>query len=115
MHGRATITVVETILSEPPERLIPFIRDGRIHVMPAKRPVRLLLLDEVAQAFVPGQRYSEASVDAILKTVTDDHATLRRYLVDEELLSRADGTYWRSGGTAAFPADPDLTGQSGYL
>lgn len=32
--------------------------------------------------------------------VYDDHAALRRYLVDEELLSRTpDGTYWRSGGT----------------
>jgi hypothetical protein len=40
-------------------------------------------------------------VDEILKTVFDDHCTLRRYLVDEEFLSRtADGTYWRSGGTA---------------
>ena len=29
-----------------------------------------------------------------------DHAALRRYLVDEDLLSRTpDGTYWRSGGT----------------
>ncbi|HZZ54887.1 MAG TPA: DUF2087 domain-containing protein [Trebonia sp.] len=30
----------------------------------------------------------------------DDHATLRRCLIDEELMSRTpDGTYWRSGGT----------------
>jgi hypothetical protein len=27
-----------------------------------------------------------------------DHVTLRRYLVDEGLLSRADGEYWRTGG-----------------
>jgi hypothetical protein len=97
---------METILSDPPVRLLPFIRDGRISIMPAKHSVRLLLLDLVAQAFVPGRRYWEASVDDVLKTVTHDHAALRRYLVDEGLLSRRDGgTYWRSGGTASFP-DP---------
>jgi hypothetical protein len=67
--------------------------------MPAKHAVRLLLLDRVAQAFEPGRRYPEPAVNAILKDLYDDYVTLRRYLVDEELLSRSDGTYWRSGGT----------------
>jgi uncharacterized protein DUF2087 len=32
--------------------------------------------------------------------VFDDHCTLRRYLVDEEFMSRtAAGVYWRAGGT----------------
>ena len=68
--------------------------------MPAKRSIRLILLDQVAQAFEPGRRYPERSVNEILKALYDDHAALRRYLVDEDLLSRTpDGTYWRSGGT----------------
>jgi hypothetical protein len=83
-----------------PSQLRPFVRDGRISAIPAKRAVRLLLLDQVAQAFEPGRRYPELAVNEILKAVHDDHAALRRYLVDEELLSRTpDGTYWRSGGT----------------
>jgi hypothetical protein len=45
--------------------------------MPAKRAPRLLLLDQVAQAFEPGRRYDEATVSGVLKTVTDDHAALR--------------------------------------
>jgi hypothetical protein len=85
---------------ELPSRLRPFIRDGRISVMPAKRSARLILLDRVAQAFEPGRRYQEPVVDQILKAVYDDHAALRRYLIDEGLLSRTpEGTYWRSGGT----------------
>jgi hypothetical protein len=76
------------------------VRDGRISVIPAKRAPRLLLLDRVAQAFEPGHRYLEPAVNEILKAFYDDHASLRRYLVDEELLSRTPGgTYWRSGGT----------------
>lgn len=86
--------------SDLPAPLRPFVRDGRITVLPARRAVRLLLLDEVAQAFEPGRRYGEAAVNEILKALYDDHVTLRRYLVDEDLMSRTpDGTYWRSGGT----------------
>ncbi len=86
-----------------PSRLRPYVRDGRISVIPAKHATRLLLLDRVAQAFEPGRRYPEFAVNEILKAFYDDHAALRRYLVDEELLSRTpDGTYWRSGGTVAL-------------
>jgi hypothetical protein len=100
---------MDTILSGAPEQLRPFVSDGRITAMPAKRASRLLLLDQVAQAFEPGRRYDEATVNGVLKTVTDDHATLRRYLVDEGFLSRTgDGTYWRSGGSTFLPAGEAL-------
>jgi len=83
-----------------PSQFLRYVRDGRISVIPAKRTARLLLLDHVAQAFEPGRRYPELAVNEILRALHDDHAALRRYLVDEELLSRtSDGTYWRSGGT----------------
>jgi len=99
----AIIMVMDPVLSDLPDRLRPYVRDGRISVMPARRSVRLLLLDQVAQAFEPGRRYPEAVVNQILKALYDDYATLRRYLVDEELMSRTpDGTYWRSGGTVAI-------------
>jgi hypothetical protein len=88
--------------AHPPAALRAFVRDGRITAMPAKRPRRLLLLDQVAQAFEPGRRYPEPVVVEILRAVFDDHCTLRRYLVDESFLSRtADGIYWRAGGTVS--------------
>lgn len=105
MFARWIIAVMRPF-DELPSRLRPFIRDGRISAIPAKRALRLLLLDLVAQAFEPGRRYSELAVNEILKALYDDHAALRRYLVDEDLLSRTpDGTYWRSGGTVpvSFP------------
>lgn len=76
-----------------------FVRDGRITALPAARSKRRLLLDWVAQDFEPGQRYSEARVNAILERRHPDPATLRRDLVDEELLDRDAGEYWRMGGT----------------
>jgi hypothetical protein len=87
-------------LTDPPDQLRPYIRNGRITALPAKLARRRMLLDLVAQAFEPGRRYPEPAVDEILKAVFDDHAALRRYLVDEDFLSRTpDGVYWRSAGT----------------
>jgi hypothetical protein len=87
------------IFANPPEQLRVFLRDGRIAVMPAKRDRRRMLLEQVAAAFEPGRQYPEAVVDEVLKSVVDDHCTLRRYLVDEDLMSRdTSGVYWRSGG-----------------
>jgi hypothetical protein len=97
-------------LGDLPGPLRRYVQGSRISVIPARRDVRLLLLDQVAQAFEPGRRYREPDVNEILKPLYHDHATLRRYLVDEQLLSRTpDGTYWRSGGTVptASPAVAD--------
>jgi hypothetical protein len=81
------------------EQFGPFVRQGRIVAMPSRPARRRLLLDCVAQAFEPGLRYPEAVVDDVLRVLCEDHATLRRYLVDEGFLSRQGGVYWRSGGT----------------
>lgn len=80
------------------QRLRGYLRDGRIESMPARQSRRLLLLSEVAQAFEPGIRYAEREVNQMLAALFDDFAALRRYLVDEDFLSRADGEYWRTGG-----------------
>jgi hypothetical protein len=76
-----------------------FVRDGRITQIPTNRQKRLVVLDWLAQDFEPGARYSEPMVNLILGKRHADTAALRRYLVDEGLLDRAGGEYWRAGGT----------------
>ena len=44
-------------------------------------------------------KYPEARVNEILGEVHPDFAALRRYLVENSFLDRADNVYWRSGGT----------------
>lgn len=75
-----------------------FVVDGRLTVMPAAGRKRRIVLDYLASAFEPGRRYDERSVNAVLRAWHDDVAALRRYLVDEGLMSREHGEYWRSGG-----------------
>ena len=90
-------SVIEAIAAD--QRLRVFVRKGRIETMPARQSRRRLLLDKIAQGFEPGVRYPEHRVSQFLGAIYADYAALRRYLVDEELLSRAGGEYWRSGGT----------------
>jgi hypothetical protein len=76
-----------------------FVRDGRLTSIPATHAKRMVILDRLAQEFEPGRRYSEAMVNLTLGKWHADTAALRRYLVDEGFLDRAEGEYWRSGGT----------------
>jgi len=85
----------------PPEIakvLRAFVRDGRLQTIPTVRSKRLVVLDRLAQEFEPGRHYSEAMVNLVLGQWHPDTAALRRYLVDEGMLDRANGEYWRSGG-----------------
>jgi hypothetical protein len=90
-------SVIEAVARDP--QLRAFVGHGRIETIPARQSRRRLLLDNIAQAFEPGVRYSERRVSLFLGALYADYAALRRYLVDEEFLSRAQGEYWRSGGT----------------
>ncbi len=76
-----------------------FVRDGRLLGIPTVRHKRLVVLDLLAQEFEPGRRYPERTVNVMLGRWHDDTAALRRYLVDDGFLDRAEGEYWRSGGT----------------
>ncbi|HEY6738238.1 MAG TPA: DUF2087 domain-containing protein [Actinopolymorphaceae bacterium] len=75
-----------------------FVRDGRIATLPARRSKRRVLLELVVLLFEPGVRYDEADVNRTLMALHDDYVALRRHLVDEHLLERDHGTYWRIGG-----------------
>jgi hypothetical protein len=88
--------VLAAVAGDP--KLKVFLSDGQV-AMPAKHARRRMLLDVIAQAFEPGVRYDERRVSLFLGSIHRDYAALRRYLVDEQFLSRADGEYWRSGGT----------------
>jgi hypothetical protein len=75
-----------------------FFRDGRLTEIPAKESKRRIVLERIALEFEPGVRYDEKEVNAIVGRFFNDHAALRRHLVDEGLLSRDRGEYWRTGG-----------------
>jgi hypothetical protein len=83
---------------EEAEVLARFFSGERLVELPAQRSKRLVVLERLALEFEPGRRYDEPEVNELLRRFHPDHATLRRALVDESFLDRAEGRYWRSGG-----------------
>jgi hypothetical protein len=73
--------------------------DGRLRTIPAKHSKLLVVLDHLAQEFEPGRTYAEAEVNETLQRFHPDFAALRRYLVENDFMTREDSRYWRSGGT----------------
>ncbi|ODB73733.1 MULTISPECIES: DUF2087 domain-containing protein [Micromonospora] len=79
-----------------------FLRDGTLTRLPAQRGRRRVLLEHITErTFEPGRRYPEREVDDALRRWCEggeaDHVTLRRYLIDDMLLTREQGVYWRTG------------------
>jgi hypothetical protein len=111
VHGQAFQAAAREALTRTPSSehadasdearrvLSAFVVDGRITSIPASQSKRNVLLDWLSQDFEPGRRYTEAMVNLIIGRRHADTAAWRRYLVDQEFLSRDAGEYWRTGGT----------------
>jgi hypothetical protein len=84
--------------AEEAQVLRRFFDGTRLTQIPSQRAKRLVVLERLAQEFEPGLRYAERDVSFTLQLWYPDYAALRRYLVDEGFLTRADGFYWRTGG-----------------
>jgi hypothetical protein len=91
-------TTVDPMSADAEQLVRRYFRDGRLTVLPRAGHRRQLVLEHIVQRFEPGRRYQEVEVNLILRPVWEDVAALRRYLVDAQLLDRAEGEYWRIGG-----------------
>jgi hypothetical protein len=76
-----------------------YLKNGQLVSLPMKRAPRAVLLDFFASQFEPGKAYYEPALNSILRRYSDDTASIRRALVDEEYMERRDNFYWRAGGT----------------
>jgi hypothetical protein len=84
-----------------------FIDAGdRLVSIPAQRKKRLAILRWLVEDFQPGRRHTEAEVNRTISRRHPDFATLRRYLVDDELMQRQRGIYWRTGTVPNVGNDP---------
>ncbi len=78
-----------------------FFSGTRLTEIPTSRGKRSLVLERLAQEFEPGLRYQEQDVNFTLQLFHEDYAALRRYMVEEEIMTRSEGVYWRTGGRYA--------------
>ena len=81
------------------ENVFESLKPLKLKVFSKKEKKKIVILRQVAAQFESGKQYSEPEVNAVLKAIWDDFATMRRYLVEYGYLDRTkDGkTYWKRG------------------
>ncbi|BCL36994.1 metalloregulator ArsR/SmtB family transcription factor [Nostoc sp. MS1] len=75
----------------------PFLENSNVRLkeIPASRKKRLVILKWLVNQFHVGVNYPEREVNAILQNYHPDYATLRRELIENQLMQRSQGIYWR--------------------
>lgn len=73
-----------------------FDETGRIKNYPAKEKRKIIVLEQVSTNFKKGKIYSEIEMNRILARLYDDHATLRRALIEYGFMERdhEGNHYW---------------------
>lgn len=69
---------------------------GQLVRLPETRPVQAELSAALATLFEFGRTYAETDVDDMVRAVHEDHASLRRLLVDHGHLTRERSVYVRT-------------------
>jgi hypothetical protein len=70
--------------------------DGTLKSIPNQHKKLMVILNHLVKNFKPGVKYPENQVNQILRHFHEDTAALRRYMVDNKLLKRESGVYWRT-------------------
>ncbi len=71
-------------------------RDGTLKTIPTQHKKLMVILNHLVREFQPGTQYPESQVNQALRKYHEDTAALRRYMVDNGLLNREKGVYWRA-------------------
>jgi predicted transcriptional regulator len=72
-----------------------YMVDGRLKSIPRQWKKRQVILRYLVEQFEPDRRYTEREVNEIIVQTHDDFATLRRELIDVQLMARDREIYWR--------------------
>ena len=73
-----------------------FLDGERLTKIPDSPKKRLVILKWLVQQFEPGKEYPEAVLNTMIKRHHADTATLRREMIMNGLMQRANGVYWRT-------------------
>jgi hypothetical protein len=90
-------TPVDHLEEEERKLLRPFFEGERLIDFPVSGKKFNLLLKWLCAQFEEGVHYTEKQVNEIILRYHEDYATLRRALIEENLMQREKGVYWRVG------------------
>ncbi len=79
------------------ERILrTWVKDGRIIDIPAQEKKKQVVIRWLADQIPADRRWTEREFSEWLMQFNEDYATLRRYLVDSDYMTREKGIYWRT-------------------
>ena len=81
-----------------------FFEGEHLKEIPARRKKRLVVLNWLVNQFESETLYTEAQVNAIIQRHHPDTASLRRAFIEEHLMQRESGMYWRTTADLADQA-----------
>lgn len=70
-----------------------FFKKNKLIKLPVQRKKKLIVLNEFVKKFRPDKMYPEKEVDEIIKQSFDDYCTIRRLLIDENIMKREKQVY----------------------
>ncbi len=73
-----------------------WVKDGRIIDIPAQEKKKQVVIRWLADQIPADRRWTEREFSEWLMQFNEDYATLRRYLVDSDYMTREKGIYWRT-------------------
>jgi hypothetical protein len=65
-----------------------FFRGKRLFKLPSQSMKRWIVLEVILNKFDSEKEYTEKQVDEIIESVYDDYCTVRRYFIDEKVMTR---------------------------
>lgn len=73
-----------------------FIKRGRLVQIPAQLKKFQVILERLVEEFEPERQYTEHEVNQTLLEFNEDVASLRRGMIEFDLMRRERGIYWRT-------------------
>lgn len=73
-----------------------YIVNDKIIKIPRAEKKKMVILKYLSQKFQKNKRYTEKEVNEIIKSIHEDYAALRRYLIQYGFMDREDNgsAYW---------------------
>lgn len=85
--------------------LSTFVIDDRLTQIPARLKKLQVILRWLVDKFELDRRYSEREVNEIIQRHHPDYASLRRYMIENKLMQRDKGVYWRLAPPPPTPSE----------
>jgi DNA-binding HxlR family transcriptional regulator len=73
--------------------LSTYFTNGVLLKLPSQYKKKIIILEEILKLFHSDRIYLEKEVDEIIKPVFADYVSIRRYLIDEQMMNRNAGKY----------------------